>query len=54
MPKLIFSLGRLCEAPARYAEAEKYYNQLAEEYSGSNYFQYAQDRIILMHAKGQL
>lgn len=54
MPKLIFSLGRLCEATERYAEAEKYYNQLAEEYSGSNYFQYAQDRIILMHAKGQL
>ena len=54
MPKLIFSLGRLAEAGQRYADAEKYYNQLAEEYSGSNYHQYAQDRIILMHAKGQL
>ena len=54
MPKLIFSLGRLAEAGQRYADAEKYYNQLAEEYSGSYYNQYAQDRIILMHAKGQL
>ena len=54
MPKLIFSLGRLAEADKRYAEAEKYYNQLAEEYTGSYYYQYAQDRIILMHAKGQL
>ena len=47
MPKLIFSLGRL-------AEAEKYYNQITDEYSGSNYSQYAQDRIILMHARGEL
>ena len=54
MPKLIFSLGRLAEADKRYAEAEKYYNQISEEYSGSNYSQYAQDRIILMHAQGQL
>ena len=54
MPKLIFSLGRLAEADKRYAEAEKYYNQISEEYSGSNYSQYAQDRIILMHAKGEL
>ena len=54
MPKLIFSLGRLAEADQRYADAEKYYNQIAEEYSGSNYNQYAQDRVILMHAKGQL
>ncbi|MBO7429939.1 MAG: tetratricopeptide repeat protein [Spirochaetia bacterium] len=54
MPKLIFSLGRLAEADKRYAEAEKYYNQISEEYSGSNYSLYAQDRIILMHAQGQL
>lgn len=54
MPKLIFSLGRIAEAEKRYAEAEKYYNQISEEYSGSNYSQYAQDRIILMHARGQL
>ncbi len=54
MPKLIFTLGRLAETEQRFADAEKYYNQLGEEYSGSNYFQYAQDRIILMHAKGQL
>ena len=54
MPKLIFSLGRLAEADKRYAEAEKYYNQISEEYSGSQYSQYAQDRIILMHARGEL
>ena len=54
MPKLIFSLGRLAEADKRYADAEKYYNQITEGYSGSNYSQYAQDRIILMHAKGEL
>ena len=54
MPKLIFSLGRLAEADKRYADAEKYYNQISEEYSGSNYSQYAQDRIILMHARGEL
>ena len=54
MPKLIFSLGRLAEADKRYADAEKYYNQVSEEYSGSNYSQYAQDRIILMHARGEL
>ena len=54
MPKLIFSLGRLAEADKRYADAEKYYNQISEEYSGSNYSQYAQDRIILIHARGEL
>ena len=54
MPKLIFSLGRLAEADKRYADAEKYYNQITDEYSGSNYSQYAQDRIILMHARGEL
>lgn len=54
MPKLVFSLGRLAENSQRYAEAEKYYNQIADEYSESNYSLYAQDRIILMKAKGLL
>jgi len=54
MPKLIFTLGRVCELSQRYADAEKYYNQLADKYSGSSYYLYAQDRIILMKAKGQL
>ena len=54
MPKLIFTLGRLAEADKRYAEAEKYYNQISSEYSGSSYSRYAQDRIILMQAEGQL
>ena len=54
MPKLVFTLGRLAEGSQKYADAEKYYNQITEEYPDSNYSLYGQDRIILMKAKGQI
>lgn len=51
MPKVLFSLGRIAETGKNYADAEKYYDLIAEEFPESSYSLYAQDRIILMKAK---
>lgn len=54
MPKVIFALGRLNETNGKYADAEKYYQMITDDYSDSNFSLYAQDRIILMKTKGLL
>ncbi|MBN2533816.1 MAG: tetratricopeptide repeat protein [Spirochaetales bacterium] len=53
VPYALYTMGRISEQRGQNSDAEKYYTQLKEDYSYSNWSKLAQNRIIYLKIQGQ-